>query len=66
MTIDYQCCFCALGIDRDDETAIMLTLRNLWEGDQSQDMFAHSACANQRFAASLSASVPFDLEALRD
>lgn len=66
MPLDYQCCFCALGVDATDKNAVRISFRNLWDGDQSQEMYAHSHCVIERFGSSLSPSVPFDVEALKD
>jgi len=66
MSIDYQCCFCSLRVEPTDESAVVITVRNLWEGEQSQDLFSHSHCAMEEFASTLAANVPFDVEVLRD
>ena len=61
MTIEYQCCFCSLGIERIDENAVRITVRNLWEGEQSQEMFAHSDCVTNCLGSELALNVPFDV-----
>ena len=66
MTIEYQCCYCSFGIKPTDQTAVAITVRNLWEGKQSQDVFSHSDCAIEKFVSALAEAVPFDVEGLRD
>jgi hypothetical protein len=66
MSIEYQCCFCSRGIEPTDQGAVVIIVRNLWEGEQSQNLFSHSQCVTERLASALAESVPFDVELLRD
>ena len=66
MPLEYQCCFCALDIEVGDESAVLISFRNLWGGEQSQDMYSHSRCVTNWLGSSLSSAVPFDVEAFRD
>ena len=65
---DFQCCFCGLAIHEDDSTAVIISFANLWNRGEagSQDMFAHSACTQQKISPALSPSVPFEIEAFVD
>ena len=53
---EYQCWFCAQGIERDDAHAVMITVENLWrwesasrrEDDPIQSVYAHSACVRDQ------------------
>ena len=61
----YQCCYCDEGIARADRSAVRINLTSLWASvdGAAQEMFAHSACAADKFGGSLSPSVPFGVEA---
>ena len=59
----YQCCYCDKEIEVADRCALRVTVSGLWSDDGPlQDLFAHSQCAADKLAASLSRTVPFDVE----
>lgn len=53
---EYSCWFCARGIERSDDGAVLITLEGLWrchDGPRTNDdpiqlVYAHSSCARQR------------------
>jgi hypothetical protein len=60
--VEYQCCFCLQGIDRDDRAAVAIGVSNLWAEDGVQGFAAHSSCV----AEHLNAMGLFDPNVLRD
>ena len=66
MTVEYQCCFCEQGVERADQDAVRITFRNMWEGEQSQELYAHLSCAEERLQQVLAPSVPLYLSELKD
>ena len=56
--LDFQCWFCGDGIDRNDDSALMVSVESLWrwlEGAREKDapfqtIYAHSRCAKDRMA----------------
>lgn len=61
----YQCCYCGETIEMIDRNALRIDLSSLWHPKRggTQDMFAHSSCAVEKFGGVLHPSVPFDIEA---
>lgn len=55
-----QCWFCGRTIERTDNSAVLITISNLWrwadntatEDDTAQSIHAHSACAKDNLAGS--------------
>jgi hypothetical protein len=62
--LKYQCCYCDEGISKTDKGAVRIVLSGLWANADgaTQEVFAHSQCADKEFGGSLSSSVPFDVE----
>ena len=60
----FQCCYCDQTIERSCEAALRINLSGLWGAADgpTQDLFAHSKCAAERFAVGLSPRVPFVVE----
>ncbi len=56
----YQCCFCALPLERPDRNGVRLTLVAMRSRGPGQDMFAHISCLDDRFGPTLSAETIFD------
>ena len=59
------CCFCEHAITSNDFGAVSIVVKGLWitRNPPSQELFAHAACLEERFAPALGSSVPFDAEA---
>jgi hypothetical protein len=43
-----QCWFCGESIERSDQGALEIDIRNLWIEASTQTVFSHSQCAQQR------------------
>ncbi|HEY0622898.1 hypothetical protein [Sphingomonas sp.] len=63
--LEYQCCYCEEGIAKGDIGAVRIVISGLWaQADGStQEVYAHSECAADKFGRALSSSVPFDIQA---
>jgi hypothetical protein len=62
--VEYQCWFCGKGVERTDEGAIVIAVRNLWsssEDDPTQYLYVHSLCAAEKMMGSAMAFDPRDL-----
>lgn len=55
--LGFSCWFCGQSIDREDASAVVLTVENLWkwdtgepleEEDPQQSVYSHTACAKDR------------------
>jgi len=59
------CCFCEQAIPPSDTGAVSIALVAMWvsQNPPAQELFAHSACLGEKFAAALGPSIPFDAEA---
>lgn len=58
------CCYCERPITREHVSAVSIAITALWtKQSPSQEMFAHASCLTEKFAPSLSQSVPFDADA---
>lgn len=59
------CCFCDQAITSNDVGAVSIAVTALWiaRNPPSQELFAHAACLEEKFAPALGSSVPFDAEA---
>ena len=56
--LDFQCWVCGEGIGREDNTAVLVSVENLWRwamgqresDDPFQNLYLHSRCAKARLA----------------
>ncbi|OYY72336.1 MAG: hypothetical protein B7Y47_04770 [Sphingomonas sp. 28-63-12] len=54
--MEFQCWFCGVGIDRDDKSAVLVSVESLWrwadgergKEDPFQNIYIHSTCAKDR------------------
>lgn len=58
--LQYQCCFCATHIKQPDQQGVRLTLVGMGRDPAAQDLFAHIACLDTRFAPILAGETIFD------
>ena len=69
--LDFACWFCGEGIDRDDNSALLVSVENLWrwaegkrgKSDPFQNLYAHSRCAELRMTG---ATMSLEPNALRE
>lgn len=67
--LKFACWFCGEGIDRDDNSALLVSVGNLWhwaEGnrgkcDPFQNLYAHSRCAKSRMTGATMSLDPAEL-----
>ncbi|PTS87012.1 hypothetical protein DBR41_30510 [Pseudomonas sp. HMWF010] len=62
------CCFCERAIPESNIGAVSISLVAMWisKDPPAQELFAHSVCLGEKFAATLGPSIPFDAEAFGD
>ena len=59
----YQCCFCAENIERPECEGVHLSVVAMRSDPTAQDLFAHIACLDARFAPILASDTAFDASA---
>jgi hypothetical protein len=59
---EFQCCYCDQGIEPGDERALRISVMRLYSTDDEglQEVYAHASCAAEKFASTLSQTVPLD------
>ena len=62
--VEYLCCYCDLGIEPGDETALRFSISRVWSAADEgwQEVYAHANCAAAKFATALSQNIPLNPE----
>ena len=63
--LNYQCCYCAKGIDTPHREGVRITLFAMSPEGSGQDLFSHIQCLADRFGPTLAPETPFDAEAFK-